>query len=260
MMTEAFVLRDVDVQGSSYALSRPGAAPVAPASHPVAQGQQVPAPATAPTFEEQLALRYQDGLRAGRAAQAEAAALEHEAALDAERRNALAQAAEEGYAQGRAKAAEEARLADADAARQLEQQVKALEALARSIGEQTAAALEGVEDELVALCHDIVCRVLGDSVVTSQGIRGLVEQGLQALPGQVQSIHMHPDDLALCKASGALATPGVRWVADSSLALGGALLKSDQGHLDARLETQLKTFAQRLVAARAARGMQGPGS
>lgn len=248
-MSEAFVLRDVDVQAATYSLPRPGGA--VPVSVAVAAAAVVPA-STAPTVEEQLSQSYEEGVRAGRAAQAEAAFLERQAAAEEELKQALALAAQDGYEQGWAKATEEARQAAEEAGRELASRTQALEKLAASVADQAGAALDGVEDELVGLVHDVLCRVLGEAAASPQGIRAMVNQALKELPGQPLSVHLHPDDLATVKASDTGTDSRVRWLPDSSVSLGGAVLKGEGGSLDARLETQLKALSDRLTAVRAA--------
>lgn len=249
-MSEAFVLRDVDVEAAVYSLPRPNAvlpAVAAPAATPAV---------VIPTLEEQLGQSYREGVQAGRALQAENALLERQAAADEELKQALASAAKDGYAQGRAKALEEARQAAEEAKLQFEQRVAALQSLAASVAGQADAALEGVEDELVGLCHDVLCRLLGEAAASPEGIRALVKQALRELPGEPLSIHLHPDDLALLTASDDGIDSRIRWRPDSSVVLGGAILKGEGGSIDARLETQLRALSEKLTAVRAAHRAQ----
>ena len=73
---------------------------------------------------------------------------------------------------------------------------------------------------------------------------------------------MHPDDLAMLqKGQGPMqGLPGgtdVQWVASSEVALGGCILQSPEGGLDARFETQLEALREMLLQTRAAARKQG---
>jgi flagellar assembly protein FliH len=196
---------------------------------------------------------------------------------------------DEGLAQGRAQAAEEARQAAARADQALQKATRELEArfeqqaqAARERGEQEQATLKArlqkldtllatvpaqiearladAEDDMLALCFESVCKILGAHAVTPEGIRAQlahVRTGLRGKP--LVAVHLHPDDLAVLRdATAAAGGPlpaedgEVQWVADPALALGGCILQSPQGGIDARLETQLRALARLLAQSRTA--------
>ena len=128
---------------------------------------------------------------------------------------------------------------------------------------------------MVALCHAIVCRILGDTLAQREGPARLVRTAVAACIGErapaagdamLTAIHVHPRDLGhLCAdeslaawlaprlAEGASAhDAAVPWVADESVELGGCIVRSTEGSLDARLATQLTALTQWLARARGA--------
>ena len=247
-MNQVHVLRDVDVLSAAYARPRPGAAHFVPGT----DLSLAVAVAVGPTLEEQLAASYRDGVHAGRSAEARKAALERAAADREELERSLALATQEGYAQGLAKADAEATQAAEGIRREMDQRVETLGAIASSISAQAGAAMESAEDEMVALCHQVVCLILGDLVATPEGVRALVQQALKHLAGRPVAVHLHPDDLGALGPAASSAQDPVRWFADTSVAMGGAVLRSSDGSLDARLETQLQALHERLMTVRAA--------
>ena len=64
-------------------------------------------------------------------------------------------------------------------------------------------------------------------------------------------VHLHPDDLdALSREDRGSDDGAWQWVGDSSVQLGGVILRSPEGSLDARLETQLAALREALLAVR----------
>lgn len=189
---------------------------------------------------------------------------------------------EEGLAQGRAKAAEEARdaalradqalqkkLQDLEAQAQKQMQdhrqkdqaavqsrLQRIDALLTALPAQIRTRIDAAEDDLLALCFESVCRVLGSHAATAEGIRAQVAHAREGLHSRaLVAVHLHPDDLATLRGAAEtspdIGNDGVQWIADPAVALGGCILQSPQGGLDARLETQLRTLAQLLVQSRA---------
>lgn len=197
---------------------------------------------------------HQEGYEAGKQDAMEAARLEMEKALEAQLQQRLALALEDVKRRVQA----DLSLIEKDMAERL-QRVSAL-------GEQLAVALEKQlslgEDEMLALVFDVTCRVLGENALQAQGLRNYVEQSMKSWRGQAAlSIHLHPEDLKLLRAhpeheqwAGQLPlgtlTSHVKWVPDSDVQMGGCLLRSSEGALDLRLETQLRQFKELLSRTR----------
>ncbi|MGC7940560.1 FliH/SctL family protein [Pandoraea pneumonica] len=62
---------------------------------------------------------------------------------------------------------------------------------------------------------------------------------------------MHPDDLGWLRETSTAGDP--QWVGDDSVMLGGCIVETDAGTLDARLEAQLEAVARALGDVRKAR-------
>ena len=64
------------------------------------------------------------------------------------------------------------------------------------------------------------------------------------------AVHVHPDDFEWMSHTPPGRAVAWEWVADPSIALGGVVLRSPQGSLDARLDTQMRALAEALLAQR----------
>ena len=152
---------------------------------------------------------------------------------------------------------------------QLEQQREAYAKLIRSVQTQLHARMADCEDDIVAIAFELMCKVLGDQAVTSEGLAALVGKVLQGWQGRsALSIHLHPDDLAMVQSDAQWlthiaanaqnlgeATPQL--VGDPAIGVGGCVLQSSEGALDGRLEFQLQALKQAIIRTRAARHAQG---
>jgi flagellar assembly protein FliH len=119
-----------------------------------------------------------------------------------------------------------------------------------------ASGIGGMEDLAVAVAFEAVCKVLGESAVTADGVRAQVRQAVASTKNKERVVvRLHPADLSALRDAGALnaLVPGektVTWTADNSIELGGCVVETDGGGLDARLETQLERMRTTLLAAR----------
>lgn len=113
-----------------------------------------------------------------------------------------------------------------------------------------------MEEIAVAMAFEAVCKVLGDTALTKEGVQALVRQAAtHAINTEQMVVRLHPGDLAVLREAGALdgaisSGAAVSWLADNAVALGGCVLETDGGELDARLETQLDRLRATLLAAR----------
>jgi len=273
------VLRDVIVQGqvspgrprpvatdASRAVPEPAvrlAVPRAPAAVPAAAAPTSPASASAPAVP--------------------AADTAEEAGYRAGHGEGLAK----GLAEGRARAAEEARQASELASRKAEQalaehseklsreltqqaqvayqaRVKVLAQLLEALPQRIEERLVAVEDDMLALSFEAVCRVLGEHVATAEGLRSQLLQSVRALRGRrLVAVHLHPDDLATLRREPAqdevFANDDIQWISDAEMVLGGCIVRSPEGGLDARLEAQLEVLRHLLLRSRAATGRTAAG-
>lgn len=274
------VLRGVALDAQPRVLRRPGALPAraAGASIPGSRGTEPSPSAPPPPVPPESLPGYADGLRAG-FAQGEAAQRARElGTLEASRRMGFEQGREEGrqagLAEGRAAARAEVEREAHAAAEAAAARMSQLDRLVASIPAEITRRLEQAEDDMVALCHAVVCRILGDELVTPGGVAEHVRQAIREVGpaafasgrGQL-AIHVHPGDLAALEADAVLAAwlrqhasaGAVQWIPDGHVRLGGCLVRSAEGALDARLETQLDALHEILTRKRG-QGAAAPSS
>jgi flagellar assembly protein FliH len=222
----ADVLRGLALQGAPLRLgrARPGEAQ-APVPAPEVSG-----PAASLQEERALVMREarEQGLREGRA---------------------------EGLREGRAQAAEEIPLAlqraVAEAVLPLEQEHAQLLQMAQGLGQAIADALAAAQDEMAALCFETLCRMFGATAVDPQTVRAQLAHLVREHGSGDVVLHLHPQDVRLLESRpGEASQARVRWVADAEVALGGCILQTASGGLDARLETMLEACKAALLAAR----------
>ena len=164
--------------------------------------------------------------------------------VQAELAELRAEAQRRGYAAGIEKG-------EAEARRQLQTQIERVQGLAAQLAQARAAVLEDAEDGAVELAFAVLCRILGEQAASRQGVLAMVERCAGGARAREQAtVRLHPDDFALLGP----ATPhGARFTPDADIALGGCIVDSSTGSLDARLETQLARLAETLAGVRAAR-------
>lgn len=247
------VLRDVTLTAQPHVLRRPpapghadGATGQDASARPPAGGiGAASATPAAPDPREQYRLGHAQGMIDGRLAEREAAAA---AASDAGYQQGLRQ----GLLQGRADAEKAARA-------EVAQRVAALDTLLRALPAQLDARLDDAEDDLIALCYEVVCRVAGADAATPEGLGRLVRQAATRLRAQrALTLQLHPRDVAMLRddPDGAAWLRGDAWpdgielVADSQVAVGGAIVRGRHGSLDARLETQFGLLKDMLLRQR----------
>lgn len=175
-----------------------------------------------------------------------------------------------GIDEARADAVEQGRRAGHDAGVEagraaLAHEAERLTALCERLSSGYAEVLADHEDALVEVVFAAVTRMLGDTLVSADGVAGMVRQ---AIGGLVQRdrlvVHLAPDDKqmldALASAGGVAAfEPAVEIVADERVAPGGCLLQTRSGGIDARLDVQLRQLREALASAAARRRAQQAG-
>ncbi len=254
------ILRQLQLHAQPRKIGRAARAPASAADGAPTAGQ-------APLADQAAFDRgYQQGLEQAR--------------REAEQREA--QATHSMQAATRAREAQDAATQQAQARAQMQAQVHAqtqaqelnasltrlqelLDTLRAKLPEQMHACLQDAEDDMLELVYEVVCRVLGESVASLDGLRAQLQSTLKAWHGRAPlSLHLHPDDLALLQADATTAEflrasgfsaerASLRWVADPEVTLGGCMLRTSEGALDARLEVQLQALKASLVTTRASR-------
>lgn len=162
--------------------------------------------------------------------------------LDEARRKAEQEGFKEGLRLGETQAVE--RLAGS-----LDQARKLIE----SLGQQSGKLLEGLDPVVFELVFEATCKILGEAAVSRDGVFGVVEQVLaKARDAAVLRLRLNPSDVRLLMTGGLAGTPvldGVELVPDGSVE-SGCVIETASGSLDGRLDTQLRAFADCLLASR----------
>jgi flagellar assembly protein FliH len=198
--------------------------------------------------------------------------------LEVGRRAGFEQGFQQGMERGMAEGRDEGlrRLEEeAEAARQASAgRLARLDQLLAAVAEGIARRLAEAEDDMVALCHEVICRILGEHLSTREGViacvrRAVEEAGSSGPPGSGRSaleLHVHPRDLAAIEGDPAFgdwlqqhaSAGGSRWIPDERVELGGCLVRSVEGTLDARLETQLAVLQALLRRGATSRAREAP--
>jgi len=273
---KAIILRDVVMQGR-VALTRPQDRTRQQLSVAERQASSPPSAVSSAGLAHLQAARRAEPLVPAQPALVDAVRVEEEA-----RQRGYEEGFAKGSIEGRARGDEEARQRAAQAAekasRELEEhaqrlaqelrqealagyqaRVKVLDGLISALPSGIEARLAAAQDDMLALCFEVVCKVLGEGAAHPEALRAQLTKAMQGLRGRkLAAIHMHPDDLTLLKeesqdpARELLAGGSVQWIASTDVELGGCILQSPEGGLDARFETQLQALRELLNQTRAA--------
>jgi flagellar assembly protein FliH len=165
---------------------------------------------------------------------------EPEVDLEALRKQAFEDGYHDGYRKGEAERVEA-----------LEKQAQEFERLMASAQRALASQVEGLEDVMVEIAFAAVCKLLGETALTEEGARGLVREamrGVAAKEGLV--VRVSPQDHSVLSARTGEGRADL--VADDRVALGGCIIETTGGMLDARLEVQLQQLVETLTRARSA--------
>jgi flagellar assembly protein FliH len=131
-------------------------------------------------------------------------------------------------------------------------QVARLQAAAAALLQAQTTLAPALQEDAVELAFTIVCRVLGEQAATRAGINAMLQVQLAALRERRDlTVRLHPADCALMASAEVDGGAALRYVPDTGIELGGCLIDSPAGTLDARLEYQLGQLRQALAAARA---------
>ena len=145
------------------------------------------------------------------------------------------QAFQEGMLAG--KSAAEKRVAE-----ELAKKAGELGRLFEELAGYKSALRSEAEAELVELAFAVAKRIVRRELGVNRGaVTALVRSCMAEFPAVgVKRVLVHPDDLEMVRGA---VPPHVEAVADAGVPRGGAVLETDQGRLDARIETQLDEIA-----------------
>jgi flagellar assembly protein FliH len=162
---------------------------------------------------------------------------------------------QEGWTAGHAKG-------QAEAEAQQREKLQHLDQLVRNACRAFTQQIAGLEDIAVGIAREAVSRLLGEALVRREGVQAMVAKVLERVQGQERLVvRLAPADIFLllqhAQGQPALAHPGVELVPDERVALGGCLVETGAGSLDARLETQWAALRDLMLRTRAEHGMRG---
>jgi flagellar assembly protein FliH len=145
--------------------------------------------------------------------------------------------------------------------------LRRLDELMRDVQEAMLQRFDQLEIEATALAHEAVCKLIGATFVQAPAIAQIIQHAIAQWRGgtllrvrlnarDLQSLSEHPAGQALMSRH-----LGVQWVADPKADFAGCVLDTDQGTLDARLDTQLAQLRALWVStARQEQGAPAPHS
>lgn len=238
----ATVIRAARIVEARMVLPAPGQ-PVAVPGGPAAQqpGGAVAGGAPADPF---AAARAELALREQRLAEREQALAQD---LDEARRTAAAQGYQEGNARGQA-----------DALGAQRERLDALERVLAGLHEQFGEQVASLEDVMVGIAFEAVCKIIGETMHGVDGVRAVVRAVVARVRAEEHLVvHLSPHDYQLLReargaASGASDGEPHVLAPDHRVALGGCMVETTGGTVDGRLETQLQKLRDTLSAARKA--------
>jgi len=152
---------------------------------------------------------------------------------------------EEGFGEGKARALSE-----------YEQQIAQMQSLLDSVRMALVSGVQGSEDIAVEIVFAAICKIMGAQLATREGTVAVVQEAItHAGTRERVVVRVSPDDQillndVLSSVPARSGSPQLEVIADERVALGGCLLETAGGSLDARLEAQLKQFCDSLLRAR----------
>ena len=130
--------------------------------------------------------------------------------------------------------------------------LRQLEELTHSLNRSVERSLEEGEDMMVSIVFESVCKIVGESLATREGVAAVVGETLRHIRGKsTLIIRVNPLDLELIEESADFGVASdTDWRADDTIPMGGCLVESEYGTLDARIDTQLNQLKRVLLATR----------
>ena len=139
----------------------------------------------------------------------------------------------------------------------LADQVERMLAISATLQKAKSAVLETAQDAIVEIAYTALCRVIGTAVADRATVTSMVNHALGMVNHRDEvTVWLHPQDAALVQQTLAhdetslTCGPATAVRGDPSLDLGGCIVESATGSLDARLDTQLGRLREALMLAR----------
>jgi flagellar assembly protein FliH len=248
----AKVLSDVVMHSQPHSLVRPkreakvpaqktvnyGDKPAQTAPTDMAMQNKAPAISPEPTLDELRTLAYREGYAKGmQEGHAAGKQVGFDVGLEAGRESGM-------------------RTGQSDLQTISEQKSERFDQLIKAISDEIIHRLYMVEEEMVSLVYGTICRVVGQVAASEDGVRQIILQAISELRNRpMASIRLCPDDFAWMQEDKHFSTilsqldrgAGVQILADDRVKLGGCIIDSPEGSLDARLEIQLQKISATLL-------------
>jgi len=131
-----------------------------------------------------------------------------------------------------------------------------LKKLLRAAMESHVEAITGLEDVVVEIVYESVCKIVGEQLVSKERARAIVgEIASKYDEGQIISVRVSPEDYRILMDSDddfidSAYLKKIELRPDDRIEYGGCMLETHSGNLDARLEVQLKRRKDALLLAR----------
>jgi flagellar assembly protein FliH len=183
------------------------------------------------------------------AASSDATRMRKETALaETEMAKAFTLAESRGFESGLAKA-------EAAARGELKAQLARVAAICSALQAAKPGVLADAEDMVVEIVQAAVGKIVGDSILTREGIAGAVACTLRSFREDDRLVvRLHPQDALLLRQAWEAEDNSSAMAAtlreDPSIGIGGCIVDSAMGSLDARLDTQLMALRDTLLAVR----------
>jgi flagellar assembly protein FliH len=235
---------EISDQAIVLGLRRRPPAPEARAEHrPVA-------PAPRPEERAQRAIAEDKSDAAALQAEREKIRSELSRDLEARAQSVFDEAKSRGHEEGLALGKEEAR-------REAERRHDAVAQTLAAVAERAEQEIGGAEDAVVGIAFEAICKILARDAVDRKAVRAMVQRVLsRAAQEEGVVVRLHPGDCAALRNGGKGLFPGrngrvkVELVADEEVSLGGCIVETSGGSLDARIETQVEHLRDTLLKVR----------
>lgn len=136
-------------------------------------------------------------------------------------------------------------------------QLQRLRDLTESIKSALGEQIVGLEDLIVEIVFESVCKIVGNACIERNAVIAMVREAISKVSGrEIVAIRVSPEDLSFLTKNkqllleGAEAHEPFNVVGDDRVMLGGCLVETSGGTLDARLEIQIQALRESLLAAR----------
>jgi flagellar assembly protein FliH len=216
----------------------------------VAATQPMPAPAVQPPIQaEQLASEKEASSpvpdpHLNVRLQIEQELAHARAQIEQDLTTARAAAERDGFAKGLEQGEEAAR-------KEVAEQIAQLNSVASSLSQARTEVIGGAEDAIVEVVYTALCRIIGETATARGTIVSMVSQVLASFRERDKlTVRLNPQDYDLLHQAPGAVNFGATLRADASVTIGGCVVESEAGYLDARLETQLTRLCEALLLAR----------